>query len=209
MTGSATPKLVHALAQHFDRLRNRAACPPSRGGIVRVVGDWPPARFVSISTRNAVPPCKSRPSLILPEASRCSWFRMKVVGSASFDAVMNVKYGWMSFVPMAALQIGELAVRPRRLQRSATAPGCSRTWRPDFPRATQTPSPNRATSADTSQKRPADDENDEKKLPEVVVLLHGRSGFGGVAAAFEDFHHRRTWSLPSWRPPNGAKPCCP
>ena len=70
MTGSATPNWS-------TRLRNTStACDnaPLMSGAAklrscRTVSALASA-FVSISTRNDVPPCKSRPSLILPEASR-------------------------------------------------------------------------------------------------------------------------------------------
>ena len=69
MTGSATPNCVHAFAQHLHRLRQRAGGVGVGDDIVGVaVGVV--SSFVSISTRNDVPPCKSRPSLILPDASR-------------------------------------------------------------------------------------------------------------------------------------------
>ena len=63
-------ELVHALAQHLHRLRQRAA--DIRGVGTTLIGSSLRLgeTFVSISTRNDVPPCKSRPSLILPEASR-------------------------------------------------------------------------------------------------------------------------------------------
>ena len=68
MTGSATPNWSTRLRSTSTACDNAPAvsCEEATAFVSLVLVN----ELMSILTRNAVPPCKSRPSLILPEASR-------------------------------------------------------------------------------------------------------------------------------------------
>ena len=92
MTGSATPNWstrLRSTSTACDSAPDVSTVPVT--ALVSPLAALATSALVSISTRNATPPFKSRPSLILPEASRCNRFRMNVVGSVSFVA-LNKKY---------------------------------------------------------------------------------------------------------------------